>query len=261
MKRKNNIFLKFIEEKGIAKKILNYLEEQGTTEISLVALRFIVRVGIISVIINIILFNHGYVTKFGVAVQQGINFSVKVASDIIINMMNTLKYFDEKSPGTLSMVGTIANALIGLIAVLSVFRRQIVLKSKTEMRNLMSVLLSTYRAVNIFKIEGTLDILKTPSKNPKFIKGYSSLVYDKDWSKYLVNIKNYDDREHIMRWFFCLEQAVYMDDNNLSGYNKDIRKILIKNGFTMDLTKVNRELKIRKNKKNEENKKNEALAE
>jgi hypothetical protein len=52
-----------------------------------------------------------------------------------------------------------------------------------------------------------------------------------------------------------------MDDNNLSGYNKDIRKILIKNGFTMDLTKVNRELKIRKNKKNEENKKNEALAE
>lgn len=241
MKRK---FLKFIEEKGIARKLLIYLERTGTVEISVIALRMITWLAIISIIVNL-----GFITNVGVVIQQGIIFSVKVFNGVMSNITYTLAYYDSKSPGTLSMLGTIISAMIGLISVLVVFYLQSVLVKKREVKNLMSLILTTYRAVNIFSISGDLQRLKKPSENKNFISKYSNLIYDKDWSKYLVNIKKYEDREILMRWLFSIEQGVHIDNDLLNTMNKDLQKIIKKYGFRLELSKVNYELKLRKKNK------------
>lgn len=247
MSNKNNKFLRFIEEKGIAKKLLNYLERHGTVEISVIALRIIILVAIISFIISL-----GFITKIGVVTQQGISFCIEGFNGIVSNIAYALAYYDKKSPGTLSMLGTIFSALIGLFSVLSVFYLQSVFTKRKEIKNLMSLILSTYRAVNIFSINGDLIRLKKPSDNKSFITKYSSLVYDKDWPKYLVNIKKYDDREKIMRWLFFVEQGVQIDD--LDDINKDLQRIIKKYGFRIELSKVAHELKIRRRTKEESDK-------
>lgn len=241
MKRK---FLKFIEEKEIARKLLIYLERNGTVEISVVALRMITWLAIISIIVNL-----GFITNVGVVIQQGIIFSIKVFNGIMSNIIYTLAYYDSKSPGTLSMLGTMISALIGLISVLFVFYLQSVFAKKREVKNLISLILTTYRAVNIFSISGDLQRLKKPSENKNFIRKYSNLIYDKDWSKYLVNIKKYEDREILMRWLFSIEQGVHLDNDLLKTMNKDLQKIIIKYGFRLELSKVNYELKLRKKNK------------
>lgn len=235
MKKK---FLKFINEKGIAKKLLNYLERNGTTKISVIALRMISIMLILSLVVNFC-----FITKIGIVIQQGIIFIVKVFNGVVSNVVYTLAYYDSRSPGTLSMLGTIINSFIGFIAVVLVFIFQTRREKRNEIKNLMSLLLNTYRAVNIFTITGVTVNLKDQN-NKEFIKKYSNLVYDKNWGAYLKNIKKYEDAETLMKWFFAIEQSLYLESKNLDSLNEQVEKILKKHGFRVELSKVKYELEL-----------------
>lgn len=241
MKKK---FLKFIEEKGIAKKLLNCLERNGNVEISVIALRIIGIMLILSLILNFC-----FITKIGIAIQQGIIFIVKVFNGIVSNIVYTLAYYDSRSPGTLSMLGTIINSCIGFFAVMAVFFFQTTGVKKREIKNLMCLLTSTYRAVNIFSITGATEELKNLTTKD-FVNSYNQIIYDKDWGKYLSNIKKYEEIEDIKTWFYLIEQCYYLDDKKLKIMNEKLEKIIKKYGFGKELIKIKLELKKRQQKEN-----------
>lgn len=233
-------FLSFIETKGIAKKILNYLEGQGTVEISLVGLRCIVFLGIFSLLINFC-----FITKFGIVIQQGIIFSVKVINGVVSNIMYTLKYFDEHSPGTLSFIGAIIGGGLGFWGAVKVFKKQTTISKKQTIKKLMHQLLYSYRMI----------VLLAETKDEKQFKYnleksplYKELAYDNNWRDYISEIDNYEDTENIVRWFFKIENKVVTNRVQAIEHGEDIEKILNKYKFRNELAAVKREIRRAKSK-------------
>lgn len=233
-------FLSFIETNGIAKKILNYLEGQGTIEISLVGLRCIVFLVIFSLLINFC-----FITKFGIVIQQGIVFSVKVINGVISNIMYTLKYFDEHSPGTLSFIGAILGGGLGFLGAVTVFKKESKISRKQSIKKLMHQLLYTYRFYNLLMIRINDDELLR--KTLKSSSSYINLAYDSNWKEYISEIEDYEDTDKIVRWFFRIENNITPKNREkIISQSKNIEKILKKYKFGKQLSLVKKEIKEEK---------------
>lgn len=245
MKIKNKI-LSFIEQKGIAKKVLNYLERKGTVEISLVGLRFIVFIGIISILVNAY-----FIIKTGV-IQQGIYSLFTFLGDCIKNIMYILKDFDENSPGTLSFIGAVVGGGLGFYGATKVFKNQIKINRKQSIDKLMHLLLYTYRMISSF-----LEIASTDEEFQNGLKKsdlYKQLVYDQNWRNYISEISDYEDKENILRWLFNIENKLAFNREVTKKYLLSIESILNKYGYKSQLNFVKKELKKKdKNKKEESN--------
>ncbi|EJT6494513.1 hypothetical protein N2W50_000299 [Clostridium perfringens] len=241
MKIKDKV-LNFIEEKGIAKKILNYLERTGTVEISLVGLRIIVGLLIGSIILNFYLIDKSGGFKYYTTVL--LNF----IGNFIKDAMYMLKDFDKNSPGTLSFVGAVLGGVLGFYGATIVFKKQMKLNKKQSMDKLMHLLLHTYRVLSL-----VLDLESSDKKSEKDIcksKIYKALVYDESWRSYISEIEDFNDKEIILRWFFNIENNILPNKKNIKRYLLGIEKILKKYGYRKQLYLVKKEIESSKKEKN-----------
>ena len=243
MKVKYKILM-FLEKNGIAKKILNHLEKKGTVEISLVGLRGIIILGIVSVLINCY-----FIIQSGV-IQQGIISLTGFIYKIIKDFLYILKDFDEHSPGTLSFIGAIIGGGLGFYGATTVFNKQLKLNNKKSINKLMHLILYTYRMISDF-LEAS-ETYEEFRKNLKESNLYNQLVYDKNWMNYISEIKDYEDAENILRWLFNIENRIVPDEDAMELYFLSIENILKKYGFKYQLNIIKMESRIRLEKHKEQ---------
>ncbi|OXX82586.1 hypothetical protein AVM15_17535 [Paraclostridium benzoelyticum] len=230
-------FAEFIEEKGIAKKLSEHLVNNGTVEISVIGLRWILILFIISVLINF-----SFLIRSGIIQQCIFSFFEFIWNGIIIGFLSFLKDLDKSFPGLLSFLGSVTGGILGFWGATKVFKTQVKINKNQSIDKLMHILLYTYRIISKFS-----EMAVDDEKFQKALKKsdlYKALVYDKNWRNYISEINDYEDKENILRWLFNIEHQIVYDINDTKEYLLSIEKILIKHGYKYQLNIVKKEVDV-----------------
>lgn len=216
-----------------------------------------------------------YSSEFGTTLQNSILFLGKS----IEQTFKLISEYDSKSPGVLSLTGTILGALIGFLGVIMVFFLQGNYQYKQDKKRLMILLLCTYECLVEFYQwldQYQIDILKEYQTNPgkfeykykekagefkykdktkacdRFLKIYSEMIYDKEWRKLIITIKNMDDLNFLMELFLNIELVAILDKDIAEEKIEKLKEILIFHGYRKKVkfieNKLEKEAEKRKSK-------------
>lgn len=205
-----------------------------------------------------------FISEFGAILQQGILF----VGICLKNIMTLIAEFDSKSPGSLSLIG----ALIGFFGALLVFYLQGNYQYNQDKKRLMILLLSVYE--NIISLYGYGgDYEKTQSMrdleyfqlNPaeyssKFkhlavhddlmnlnklkLEAYSKLIYDTEWRKLVVTLKNIEDINFLVQLFLDLEVNYILEKEEVKETLEKISNIAKSNGYRKQIKFIDEKLRI-----------------
>lgn len=204
----------------------------------------------------------GYINQFGTTFQQGILFM----GECIGKLLNLIAKIDSKSPGLLSLLG----ALIGFLGGLLVFYLQGSYQYRQDKKRLMLLLIYIYEKLSklyISDINNELMIkLKEYNSSPhkfkqtygesnqydslkymcdRFLNIYSNIIYDNDWRRLIVTIKNIDDLNFLLELFINLESKHIYTKDEFQNEKRKIRDILTSNGYCKEIIFIDN--KINKN--------------
>lgn len=133
------------------------------------------------------------------------NIFISMSNNIAIGLNKTIdgiKYMNDNYSGTLGFLGSIIGGALGFIGAISVSVHQCRLENKKEKDRLMLLLVSTYDSMKFILMDSDAEgkILTSQIRN--------NLVRDSDWSKYLVQIQDFNDSEIIYEWFDTINDIV-----------------------------------------------------
>lgn len=195
-----------------------------------------------------------YSGEFGATLQNGILFSGKVME----KLFKVIEEYNLKSPGVLSLSGTILGALIGFLGVIMVFFLQGNYQYKQDKKRLMVLLLCTYEClVEFYKQfdQSRIDRLKIYQLNidkfetkyrehlgddkyksitklyDRYLKTYSQVIYDKEWRKLIITIKNMEDLNFLTELFLNIELITILNKDTSEKNIARLKEILIFNGY------------------------------
>lgn len=245
-------------------KIFNYFNNKGYAE---EAFYFMGTITIIS--IGVVLL---YMNQFGLTLQQGFRF----IGDGLKSLLNMVAYFDKKSPGVLSLVGTLIGAIIGFVGVILVFYLQGNYKHRQDKKRLMLLLLCIYENLNDFYISTEyIYILREYQTDPEshkekyknkwtrgmveyeyLLKGliecYKNMIYDKDWRQLIVTIDDIDEINFIIELGIDIESEYIFTLEQYEEVILKLKKLLKKHGYKKQVKYIDEKIAEKIAKEQEE---------
>ncbi|AUN12779.1 hypothetical protein [Paraclostridium sordellii] len=163
----------------------------------------------------------------------------KVLELILILILDFLKHISSEYSGFLGFTGSV---LGGCIAIL-VYKLQVKNQSSKEIKRLMFLTLDTYKSIKLLDLNGDLRMLRVldSTRVVKFKEKHSAIVYDKEWSKLISNISEFEDARALRRWFYCIEQMLIKEPDALQEMYVSIESILRSYGYSKELEKIKNE--------------------
>lgn len=162
-----------------------------------------------------------------------------ILDSTIKELISGLKHISAQYSGVLGFAGSF---LGGCMAIL-VYKLQIRNQKKQELKRLMFLTLDTYRSVKLLDLNGDLNRLRSMSDDraSEFRDKHSGLVYDKEWSKLISNISEFQDARILSKWFYCIEQMIIFTEDELQERYALVEEVLCKYGCSKELEKMNKE--------------------
>lgn len=172
-----------------------------------------------------------------------IEVTTNIANILDSSIKELIVFAKDISSDYSGLLGFLGSFLGGSIAIW-VFRLQRKSDEKQGKKRLMFLLLSTYKQISIFEINGYLKQLRDNEflNIPQNANSYKGLVYDEEWRKLIIYISNYNDTEFLTTWFFNIEQLIIVDKEQMEENLDRIREILIKNKFGKYLDEIETEI-------------------
>lgn len=203
-----------------------------------------------------------YANQFGLTLQQGCRF----IGDGLKNTLDMVAYFDEKSPGVLSLLGTLTGAIIGFIGIILVFYLQGSYKHRQDKRRLMLLLLCIYENLNDFYINiENIHILRDYQIDPEshkekyktiwtrgmveyeyILKGlidcYKKMIYDKDWRQLIGTIDNLDEVNFIRDLVLDIESEYIFKPEQYEEIILKLKKLLKRHRYKKQIKYIDEKI-------------------
>lgn len=156
------------------------------------------------------------------------------------NLLSIIKDLDHNYPGVLSLLGSAIGALLGFIGAYIVLKFEVYIKKRQDLYNLMLLLIFTRRVLKS-------TIIKNPNGYNKSLESeeFKNLIYDSDWPKYLYTIKDYNDKNHILKWIINVKYGYFsgFDIEVIRQFTLELTQIVEKYGFKKELDESDIKLK------------------
>lgn len=141
------------------------------------------------------------------------------------------------------VLGFLGSFLGGCMAIF-VYKLQVKNQKKQDIKRLMFLTLDTYKSMKILDLNGNLNLLrgmKDADRLAKFKERHNGLVYDKEWSKLICNLSNFEDARNLGKWFYSIEQMVIISEDQLHERYEFIADLLCRYGYSKELEFINKE--------------------
>lgn len=167
-----------------------------------------------------------------------LDFIVRII--VSFNLLSIIKDLDQNYQGVLSLLGSFIGALVGFIGAYIVLKLEVSIKKKQDLYSLMFLLIFTRRVLKY-------TIIKNPNGYMEEVKceDFKNLIYDFDWPKYIYTIRDYNDRNYILKWITDVKYGYFseMDIDTIRALTLELTKIVEKYGFKKELKESDTKLK------------------